>query len=348
MKSLDIRIILPKDFPSITSDFAEIKGVLPSKCNTMLSVLNWRFYDNPLGQGIFAGAFSGAKLVATAGITVKSFAIKGTPVMGAEIGDTITHPDFRGMGAFSSLVRYLLKAAAEKGFHIIYGTPNQMSGQIYLNKLDFVPLFHWDTLARPINWNCLGVLAGTPGKIAGSVLGPVCNLLLPLKLGEYQYSVDENMHPDLKSFLTQACYNCECSIDRTPNYIRWRFNRPDRQYFQIYLRDKNGELRGWAVIGYVTEGDIRFSHVRIGDFWITPKKRGVLKALLAAIMIEGKRKGVDMICAVCRTKKTSNIFKSLGFFAKPSIMPLIAIAPIGYDLKQFEKWQYRDSDADMF
>lgn len=268
--------------------------------------------------------------------------------MGAEIGRTITHPDSRGMGVFSSLVRYLVKSASERGYHVIYGTPNQASGKIYLGRLDFVSLFHWDRLVRPINWAHFGSLAWMPGRVVASAFGSIYNLLFPLRLGDYQYSVDNHIQPDLKTLVAQACHDSRCFIDRTSDYLQWRFAPLGREHLQVYVRDKSGELRGWAAVRYITTSDTRFTRVHVGDFWINPQDKSILKALMAAIMIEGQKRGVDMIYVVSRTKETFHSYRSLGFFPRPSIMPVIAFAPTGYDLKKIQRWEYRDSDADMF
>ena len=118
---------------------------------------NWKLSNlNPAGEGFMAFAKLDDEIIGTAAIVKKRLLIDGNPYLGAEIGETYSHPDFRkeikpellfqnnsdpdhyiNKSIFGRLISELkIKASSEK-IDIIYGTPNENSKKGYLNRLEF-------------------------------------------------------------------------------------------------------------------------------------------------------------------------------------------------------------------
>lgn len=93
-------------------------------------VIDWWFCNAPFKCELFL-AFDGPRPVSTA--TLQKVQLKTTAgeVVGAEIGNTITDPDYRRMGLFSSLVRTAEQEARKNRYAVIYGTPNLASTPAY-------------------------------------------------------------------------------------------------------------------------------------------------------------------------------------------------------------------------
>ncbi len=345
MASLEIRPIPRDGLSSVMEDFAEIEDILPEERDLALAVLDWWYFENPVGEGVYVGAFEGSKLVGMAGITPKRFSIRGRPVVGAEIGRTITHANFRGRGIFSKLVKFLVNEADRRDYRMVYGTPNEASGHTYLGKLDFSAFFHWNRFLRPVDWKKQPQVLGGVGRAIAPIVGRVWNLLFPLGSGFHDYTVEPAVREELCLFLRDATADVGCVLERSPEYLRWRFARPDRKYEHVYLWDREGRLRGWAVVLFVLVEGRQRAH--IGDFWVHPWTTKNLRALITAVRNESLRRNAVEIYIGSRTRETSGLRPPTGFLSQKSAMPLIAISPAG-GLLEFESWEYRDADADMY
>ena len=308
--------------------------------------IDWWFFQNPWGNGIYAGAFSNSKLAGVASLTPKRFIVGGQPLMGAEIGGTMTHRAFRGKGIFSLLVKHLLDAARERGYEVVFGTPNEASGRIYLDRLDFKSIFEFERFVRPLAWRRFGSPGGKIGESVAAAVGATVDRLVPLKLGNYRYSAGVEVESDLEEFLARACELSDCYLQRTADYVRWRLSSPEREYIHIYLRSTTDELHGWAAVRLIDHAGKRRGH--IGDLWTHPKEPSTVRSLLGAVVLEARKRDMDEIYGISRSPDGNSAIPSHRFVRRRSLMPVIAFAPSGFDLSQLDGWEYRDSDADMF
>src|SRR6266478_6251121 len=80
----------------------------------------WKLVDNPAGLRLFHVADDGGQVVGITTITPKRIHLRGKPVLGAEIGDTFTHPDYQRQGMFSTLVDLTREKASLAGMEFIY------------------------------------------------------------------------------------------------------------------------------------------------------------------------------------------------------------------------------------
>ncbi len=129
--------------------------------------LNWKLSNlNPAGEGYMAFAKLDDEIIGTAAIVKKRLLINGNSYLGAEIGETYTHPDFRkgikpeslfennsdpnhylNKSIFGRLISELkIKTSSEK-IEIIYGTPNENSKKGYLKRLGFFEMQNYKNIS---------------------------------------------------------------------------------------------------------------------------------------------------------------------------------------------------------
>jgi GNAT superfamily N-acetyltransferase len=307
-----------------------------------ISELDWWLFKNPAGNGVYAGVYDAGQLVGTACITPKQLRVGGRSVLSAEIGRTETRQSHQGRGIFSRLVRFLLECARERGVEIVYGTPNELSGSIYLRKLGFTGIFHWDRLGRPIEWDSL---LRTPSTLA-PLARIVWNAAFPLKIrrGLYVESGTEVLG-ELPEFLSRATEGLACVVDRTLEYLHWRFARPGQDYDHIVLRDDNGQLTGWAVLNFTER--LNMTRALVGDYWVFPRTNRNIRSLLAAIMDRARQMGAAEVYVPTREVSDSKVNWTMGYIRRQSIMPLIVYPLVGTP-EDFRSWDFRWADADSF
>ncbi len=128
---------------------------------------NWKLSNlNPAGEGYMALAELDNEIIGTAAIVKKRLLINGNFFLGAEIGETYTHPDFRkgikpeelfkdnsdpdhylNKSIFGRLISELKMKAFSEKIDIIYGTPNENSKKGYLNRLGFFEMQNYKNIS---------------------------------------------------------------------------------------------------------------------------------------------------------------------------------------------------------
>jgi GNAT superfamily N-acetyltransferase len=216
VEPLSVRPIAREQLDGLYPQLAELLEVGGDERTFTIATLDWFFFSNPAGDGVYAGAFENDKLVGVASITPKPFRIDGQNVLGGEIGRVMTHAAFRGRGVFSMLVESLVAAARERGYAFLYATPNQASGRIFIGKLGWSILFHWDRSARPLAWGNHPMLPA-PARRAAPLIKPAWNVAFPLRASGTKCTVDDMASPDVADLV-----DASCAIARSAAYLNWR------------------------------------------------------------------------------------------------------------------------------
>lgn len=93
----------------------------------------------------FGLAFTGFLAYDSAGMPAAYYGVfpvlldyKGTTILAAQSGDTMTHKDHRGKGLFVQLAKKTYGFARDNGVKIVFGFPNKNSFHGFFNKLDWI------------------------------------------------------------------------------------------------------------------------------------------------------------------------------------------------------------------
>lgn len=347
MNRFEIRDITRTEVPLLRRDLASLYGKSDDLDESELRSRDWYFFGNPYGEGIYAGAFSGSKLLGVLGFTPSPLRVRGREVVGATLSDAITHPEARGHGVFSALIKHLVSAACARGYRIVFDIPNPASYRTYIDRLGFTELFYCHRFARPLQWGRLGAPLGRVGSGLVGSLGLAYERILPLR-GSQAYTVHRGLPPDLDTLMGASVGDDECAGVRSETWLRWRLSRPDRDYFQVAIRDSRGVLCGWAAACGTTRPATGTSRLHVGDYWIAPRRRSVLQALMAAMAEEAKARGLEEIYTISGSGGRRSYLRSLGFLRRRYATPMVGISPSGESLEPFRRWEYRDADADVF
>lgn len=97
-----------------------------------------KFDTTAIGQGhsfIGYAAFAGTVMAALYGVYPVTLGIQGRSVLGAQSGDTMTHPAHRGQGLFVKLAHRTYETAKLEGIDFVFGVPNWNSYPGFVRKL---------------------------------------------------------------------------------------------------------------------------------------------------------------------------------------------------------------------
>ena len=313
----------------------------------------WKLRANPSGRGLLNVADDGGRVVGITTITPKQLCLRGKVTLGAEIGDTFTHPDYQRQGMFSTLVDLTRGEALTAGLEFVYGTPNDQSRPGYEKKLNFaqVPSAQVFMYVRPLNVGAvLSVHLGKP--VMAKVLAPIVSIALETV---YRFRSTETrdfnvaLASEFPEDVVELWRNCSSKhgwiLKRDKEYLDWRFVRnPDR--YTIWLAS-----REIGTAGYLVAREGLFGKLRVGylaDFLVYEDSPRVFQGLLFAAATSLRSAGVDFLAAwAVKGSLYQRILARAGFLQfKP--VPIICYKnDVGLQFIQGrDKWHFTMADSD--
>lgn len=102
-----------------------------------LDYLKWLYLENPNGKVVGFDAFDGDKLAGHYATIPISCIYKNKEIKALLSLNTVTGPNYRGKGLFTSLAEKTYELAKSKGYEIVLGVANINSTYGFVNKLGF-------------------------------------------------------------------------------------------------------------------------------------------------------------------------------------------------------------------
>lgn len=316
----------------------------------------WKILKNPLQQGIFHVAEDNGKVVGMTTVTPKRLRIFGRSVLGAEIGDTFTHPDYQRQGIFSTLVNLSRGEALQKGMAFIYGTPNDNSLPGYEKKLDFlqIPSPRVHSLVRPLNIKAV-LKARFSSSILANGLAPLVAVFFGLRYKLRPSGMDREgiQFEEIDSFpgsvgvlWETVCSKYDWILERGKTYLDWRFIANPDSYGVLSARDSRNML------GYLVTKLGRWRDLRVGylaDFLTIENEPQVFEGLIYQAVEDFVKANADMVACWCVADSFyDRILRAKGFRVH-EIVPIICYrkTDIGTEvLTRNARWHFTMSDSD--
>lgn len=219
----------------------------------------------------------------------------GKKIMASLSFDTGTHPDFRRQGIFVTLGNHHFKEEGKQDVHFSTGFPNE----------NFWPggkKFNWHGLC-PIplleNEN-INILPNEPPK-------------------EYEFIEIEIFDEDFKGFSENFKDEIPIYLNRTMEYLNWRFcDKPSLEglkyhydYSKFKILDKSGEMISYIVIKYYESDDQTILH--LVDFLI-PNDESIYNSILNFLIEKAKEQRIKKVSLFSnRLHPFSGYLKKKGF-----------------------------------
>ncbi len=172
----------------------------------------WRFEKAPKGQPILLCAHHRNRLVSFNSWIPWKFLHRGQTFTGYQSGESATHPEFRGRGIFSEILREGEKKARDLNIDFLFGFPSRMSyGSFY--RQGYYPIAQYGFRIRPLNfvWTRRGRAAGETGSSCPTVPATVLHQ-------------SEKITPVFDT-----------------EYLRWRYLENSKRYVLVDFKENNLE-----------------------------------------------------------------------------------------------------------
>ena len=208
----------------------------------------WKHYDNPFGRSIVLVATNGTGHIAGLRTFMQWHFRAGNRVVKAvRAVDTVTHPEHRRFGVFTTLTTKAVQQAKNSGVDVIFNTPNNSVLPGYL-KLGWSHVSFVRPLVKVLNYPRFvsGIIRNRKRRQSSGQ--PPANqsyrYKLPLIADFLKRS--EAVEELLRS--NNQMRGERLSTDQSIDYLRWRYSEyPNAEYAVLY-QEKNGALSSSAVI----------------------------------------------------------------------------------------------------
>ena len=338
-----IRSVTVNDLDAIRSLYFDVWGY-----NRPKNFDYWRYITPPDGICPATIAIDGIRIAGAYILWPARIRIANEIVLGGQSMDTMTHPDYRGMGIFSQLAEACYKTAASRGFKILYGFPNPASYPGFVNKLGWKHtgnITHWIRFIKPSQHS----------KVP-AVLSPFADFaakLLPKgDLTGFEIRREIPGIVELQDLLQDWRTNVgTCQIERNKDWFAWRYapdSENDYQWISAYL---NGELIAAGVWGIRNSKWRELADKRAHLVELLGDNPEGLRAVLTAVIEAAELTGAMLLETVCNVEVICGELTRLGFYRHrqaPFIVRGLGNTKFDIDFLAHHNWTIMGGDLDTF
>ena len=280
----------------------------------------WRYLDNPnINENLINLAWDDKRLSAHYAVSPTQLFINKQKINAALSMTTMTDPEYRGKGLFTSLANNLFDNSSK--LDIIFGIPNENSVWGFINKLDFklikeIPMLESNVFddKYKTNSNCVVI-----------------------------EMFDERFDVLFKTMLNKY----KIITSRKSAHLNWRFiSNPENRYMILGYIEKN------KLLGYLVTKIYTGNGITTGDIVdILVVNETVLKELLSFAFSIFKSKNVSSINTWFLDEELISVFEEFGFYNNGHYFHFIVKDnrhKKNEDLFKFDNWYITMSDIDLF
>lgn len=250
----------------------------------------WKFRDNPSREVIICLALSDGEIIGCFHDLVQTLKIGDRAFLGCQGVDVAVHQDYRGQGIYGKLIRYAHELERKRGILLHYGVNTNPATIRESKKLGNLELPHVRFLSsriRDVNrhFEVNNVKNALLRKLIYLVLVRFYKLRYTIWKPDYalnDFSINEVKEFDdrFTQFWEEIGKNYAFIVERTKNYLNWRFCDPRGGDYVCKVAENNGNVLGYVVLRI---NRLRESYPQgtIVDLLTLPQRLDVLEALVS-------------------------------------------------------------------
>jgi len=243
---VDIRDYLPRDESPVLALIQRGMGGGPTGTRDK-DFWQWKHSLNPFGRSIALVAMhKDGQIIGLRTFMPWRFQAGGRIINAVRAVDTVTHPDYRRYGVFTSLTRQAVEKVKNSGIDLIFNTPNETVLPGYL-KLGWSLVSRIHPQIKILNYpRFIMGIARSRVKRVPSTLPPPAGFFRREQLSIGEFLGQENILEKLLRSHEQRRDN-RLHTQSTPDYLRWRYSQHPFIKYEIIYRQDRGELSGCAI-----------------------------------------------------------------------------------------------------
>ncbi|MFC1900294.1 GNAT family N-acetyltransferase [Chloroflexota bacterium] len=222
----------------------------------------WMYADNPAGDSIIWLADQDDKMVGQYPLVIEDMNIRGKPVKGSQVADTMTHPEYRRQGIATLLGNQALNQLKDKDVALTFGFPTPQVYPIHI-KAGWFDVCPFQVMVKPFNVK----------KVLKSYLG-INELMLPVFTASARLLlktllrtrkpppvdklvINEVSHFDERfdDFWERVSGDYAIIVARNRSYLNWRYIDSPNVNFVVYAAEIEDKIYGYIVLGIYKDYD---------------------------------------------------------------------------------------------
>lgn len=282
--------------------------------------LRWEYEQNPDGKAVIHVAEDHSLLVSQYLVLPRTFCINGKKSRGSLSVNTLTHPDFRGLGLFQKLAEQTYEECLQRGIGFTAGFPNPVSHPVFISKLQFKNPGRLPFLLKPLRplSTIMSFIRNRNGKAGEEIQlpAPVAEELPGGRRVSSFHPVEDGLKYDrfLENFNARNYY----ATLRSAAYLNWRYREIPLRNYQFLKVEVEGEIEAIAVLRSRTMYGLRAGIVL--EFIAKDTREGILSGKLLMKFISRyfvRQKMQLLISAMQQHAGEYGILKSEGYYRVP-------------------------------
>ena len=238
--------------------------------------------------------------------------------------DVMTHPAYQGKGIFTRIGKYSTEQMKSEGLDVVTGYPIRPAVIPGHLKVGWKILFKMPISLRITGTRSLPVIQKFPSFFHGLTEKLMDGFYRCTEIfrsdSEWKYQVVEHVQDLSESlysnFLNQWSRQQPISLEKTPEFLKWRLGAPGTQYRIVSLQ-KNGKIHGVLVMRVVDLKGIKT--LALLD-WMEDETIHIPRGLLSRLFREQSRLLKTDLIAIAANPTVMKKRKFLGLFLIPSPM----------------------------
>lgn len=304
----------------------------------------WKFHSKGIPEPSGWVAVADKKIVGFQSSCHRRFRFGPKTVYSTELGDSMTHPDFRRQGIWYAITDKVINGAMKRGFFPVIGFPNRYSYQGYINKLKmkhFFSLWRLALFLKPPPQDLLPIRYRPLRNIAHSTIALYAKAQTPIRRRrDPAIHIEKNPRIDAWAdhLWAMEAKHMEAGVVKNQTYLRWRFEDNPDEYSVYLAKSSEGVPLGFLITkirNLKSMGNFGF----IADMMVPGRDTKVLYRLLSEAEKDFRKAGVLMIDA-WTTSMRFNLYSLLRFGFLP-IARLPFIVPTSQaERLRIKGWQH--------
>ncbi len=252
---------------------------------------NWKYFNNPAGNAIVAGAFYDNKLVGSGALVPEKMNVFRNVQTVYKCTDLMTHPEHQRKGLSKKVNELLIQKIAGTKTPFLYTLCSKISTKSFL-KNNWVFLEGVSNYFKPYSFLQMQSLFRKNNFTNILRYNNVYD-----HLNNYKFKVNEN----------------GISVSKTPEYLRWRTSNPNFMYQLICHYDSMNQVDGYLIYS-ISKNNV-LNIIDIECYGDNKKISDELLSYAEYLTVKEKNKGI--LVMLIKSSPFSRFFKGHHYFKNP-------------------------------
>ena len=262
----------------------------------------WMFVDNSVGASIIWLAERDTKIVGQYPVIMENLQVEDKIVKGAQLIDTITHPEYRRQGIFSTLGEKVLTEIENGETHLVYCFPTQQVYPLHM-KFGWLDVSAFQVMIKLPNLKNILHKYFVRNRLLLDIFTVVGNLIIKVFFRSKKVP-DENMskvreisHFDdrFDEFWDRISKDYNIIGIRDKKYLNWRYVDVPNSDYVIYVAEEEDEICGYTILGCKDVDGLIFGYIY--DIIAPTNREDIIQCLIAKAVEYFMDKKIDAIFA---------------------------------------------------